>query len=54
MLILPASKEFANVVSRFIGGGGVSCQLKSVDVAARIVSSMPSIPCIGAFTCAAS
>ena len=47
------SKEVANVVSRFIGGG-VSCQLKFADAAARMVWSMLSMPCIGAFTCAAS
>lgn len=48
------SKEVANVVSRLIGGGGVSCQPKSADTAASMASSMPSMPCIGAFTCAAS
>lgn len=54
-VIAPASNAFAKVASRLIAGGGFVVQLKSADVvAANIVSSMPSIPCIGAFTCAAS
>lgn len=54
MFIPLVSNEVANVVSRSTEGGPVSCQLKSAVAAASIVSSIPSIPCIGAFTCAAS
>jgi predicted RNase H-related nuclease YkuK (DUF458 family) len=43
-------KEVVKAVSMFIDGGGVSCQVKSAAVAARMLSSIPSIPCMGAFT----